>query len=203
MHVPVRVSVHACLSVCLWIPLSKWFMKHPAYLRVSLRRKQHHWQRDGTLLWIFAKATREETQARFNAMRTINLTLISVKVCINIRTLRLAVFNLCPNVSSHPPVHSGWGGCFCVKIFLHYFLYCAGFKHDYCFTISQLSPGSSCIPLERPHGKPDRTSQELPLCSKGKRGKRRLTTRWHPSLIDLVKHCKWYCPAFHWTMIPE
>lgn len=32
MLVPVRVSVHVCL--CLFIsPLSKWLMKHPAYLR--------------------------------------------------------------------------------------------------------------------------------------------------------------------------
>lgn len=44
MLVPVCVSVHVCL--CLFIsPLSKWFVKHPAYLRglCPCRGEQHHW----------------------------------------------------------------------------------------------------------------------------------------------------------------
>lgn len=90
--------------------------------------------------------------------------------------------------------HSGWGGYFAWKSayivsFIVYFFY-----HDSYFTVS------SCIPHESPHGKTDKTYQQLPLLKQKRKKENNFSPLGGIHLRMMELHTVSYT-LFHWTMI--
>ena len=146
-NVCVCVCVHACL---LFVYEShflngSWNILHTWGLCALAGKSNITDREDNCFLLSCAKNEREHVkQLLLQWVNKLDINFGSKCVKVSTAKLCLAVLMIC------------------TKIILYNSFYVVGLNHDSGITISQLSPGSSCIPHERPHGKTDRSSQQPP-----------------------------------------